>query len=291
MFFILGSPRSGTTLLSQCLNNHPDIFIPDETDFIIPLSFVFDRISNPDLGKEILFKIITNSNRYKFSIGEYLNQKAIFNIINDCNYHPAVILKALYLELAKISGKKIAGDKSPNDLSFLRILVKVGGIDDPTIKILHIVRDIRDVMVSLNRVKWVENIDLYFPRFWTNSNLYLYSLYKEEQTKYFLIRYEDMVRSSESVFSSICKFLGVDFKDSMLDYRNFNSRYKGMPAHENLYSSISSKKIGIYKKKLSKKMLCFYERQAREGLEEFGYFNKNKGYLEIIKNKICEFYA
>jgi hypothetical protein len=44
MLFVFGSPRSGTTLLAQILNSHPEIVVPHETDFIIPFVFVFDRI-------------------------------------------------------------------------------------------------------------------------------------------------------------------------------------------------------------------------------------------------------
>src|SRR5215510_9215778 len=150
MFFVFGSPRSGTTLLAQCLNNHSEIVIPYETSFIIPMSFVFSSIHEPNIGKEIITKLITHSYGFQTSIGEYLSEEKISKIINGCDYHPAQILNSLYAELAISAGKKIAGDKSPNDLLNLNALVSQGGLDDPNIKLIHIVRDIRDVMVSLN---------------------------------------------------------------------------------------------------------------------------------------------
>ena len=33
-FFIIGAPRSGTSLLSRMLNHHDDIAVPFETDII-----------------------------------------------------------------------------------------------------------------------------------------------------------------------------------------------------------------------------------------------------------------
>lgn len=286
MFFIFGSPRSGTTLLAQCLNSHSEIIVPDETDFIIPLAFIFDRIREPDLGKEILIELITHSVAFQTSIGEYLHEEQIFKIINNCDYHPAQMLNSLYAELATTVGKKIAGDKSPNDLLFLRMLIKVGGLDDANMKILHIVRDIRDVMVSLNKVKWVTDLDLYFPRFWSNSNLYLYSLYKDKTTTYLLIRYEDMVREPARIFHKICDFLEVDFQQGMLDFRNFASRYKDFPAHTKLYAPISTDNIGVYKKEVTKPLLKSYEQQAQEALEIFEYsLEQKKPYFDIIKDK------
>jgi hypothetical protein len=287
MFFIFGSPRSGTTLLAQCLNGHSKIVVPGETDFIIPLAFIFDRIRNPDLGKKLLKELIIHSVAFPVSLGEYLPEDQVCKIIDHCEYHPAQMLSSLYGELAKKVGKKLAGDKSPNDLLFLRMLIKVGGIDDGNMKILHIVRDIRDVMVSLNRVIWVTDLDLYFPRFWSTSNLYLYSLYKDKKAAYLLIRYEDMVLEPARIFRKICAFLEVDFEEGMLDFRNFSSRYKDFPAHAKLYAPISTDSIGEYKKKVAKPLLRSYELQAQEALETFEYsMEQRKAYCAAMYDKI-----
>jgi hypothetical protein len=287
MFFVFGSPRSGTTLLAQCLNNHSDIVIPHETSFIIPMAFVFSSIRDPNLGKEIIVKLITHSYDFQTSIGEYLNEEKVSKIINDCDYHPAQILNSLYAELARSAGKKIAGDKSPNDLLNLNALVSQGGLDDVNIKIIHIVRDIRDVMVSLNKVKWLKDMALSFPRFWSNSNLYLHSLYKDQKSRYLLIRYEDMVYEPEHIFNKICRFLEVDFQQGMLDSRKFNPRYKSFPAHSKLYAPISIDNIGVYKRELPASSLISYERQAREALDVFEYSLKEKtSYLGMIKDKL-----
>lgn len=289
MFFVFGSPRSGTTLLAQCLNNHSEIVIPHETSFIIPMAFVFTSIREPDLGKEIIIKLITHSYDFQTSIGEYLSEERISKIINGCDYHPAQVLIAIYAELALSAGKKIAGDKSPNDLLNLNALVSQGGLDDVNIKIIHIVRDIRDVMVSLNKIKWLKDKDMEFsfPRFWSNSNLYLNSLYKGEKNKYLLIRYEDMVCEPEHIFHKICDFLEVDFQQGMLDFQNFDPRYKDFPFHSKLYAPISSESIGVYKKELAKALLASYERQAQEALNVFEYPLEQKNtYFEIIKDKV-----
>ncbi len=270
MFFIFGSPRSGTTLLAQCLSNHADIIIPHETDFIIPMAFVFDRVRDPRAGREIIEKLITHSDAFSDNIGEYLTADNVCEIVNACDYHPASILTSVYSAIAKVANAVIAGDKSPNDLLFVRMLIKVNGIS-PDMKIIHIVRDIRDVMVSLNRTGWVADLDLYFPRFWSNSNLYLYSLYKEKPSQYMLIRYEDLVRNPEKKFMTICAFLGTTFRPGMLDFRNYNSRYAKMPQHSKLYAPVSTASIGEYKTKLNHENLRLCEKQAREALETFGY--------------------
>src|ERR1051325_1529184 len=46
--FIVGAPRSGTTLLASLLNAHPHIAIPPEEDFLIGLLPRFARSRNID---------------------------------------------------------------------------------------------------------------------------------------------------------------------------------------------------------------------------------------------------
>lgn len=270
MFFIFGSPRSGTTLLAQCLNSHSDILVPHETDFIIPLAFLFDRIHDPNVGREMLIQLITNTVAYPGSLGEYLRPKQIAEVIKNCEYEPAQVLNSLYAALASAASKKMAGDKSPNDINFVRILDKVGVLQNEQVKIVHIVRDIRDVMVSLSKTDWTPHIDLFFPRMWTHSNLYLNSLYKE-RANYFFVRYENLVTQPELVFQNICRFLEVDFQPGMLDFHNFHPRYQGVAAHSKLYAPISSANVGVYKTALSSDVLQIYEQQAQEGLQAFGY--------------------
>jgi hypothetical protein len=269
-FFIFGSPRSGTTLLAECLNAHTEVVVPFETDFIVPLAFVYDRIRDPKIGRDIIEKLITHSERFGQSLGEYLDTIDVHDVVYSCDYHPGAILNTLYKRLATKANKKLAGDKSPNDLLRLRILIKTGAIT-PSMRVLHIVRDIRDVMVSLNQIKWVGDLDLYFPRSWSNSNLYLHTLFRGKNAQYLLIRYEDMVREPEKRLAEICSFLGVEFQDSMLSPSNRNPRYREMGHHSNLFRPISPDKIGVYRKMLDRQTQRSYEVQAHEALKTFGY--------------------
>ena len=98
------------------------------------------------------------------SIGEYISADIGHDVVHACEHHPSRILKELYAEVAEAAGAKLAGDQSLNDLNFLRMLVKTGGLSSG-IKVIHIVRVIRDLMVSVNRTGWVSDLDLYFRRF------------------------------------------------------------------------------------------------------------------------------
>ena len=271
MFFIFGMPRSGTTLLAQCLNAHSEIVVPHETDFIIPMAFIFDRISDEKIGRNLIFGLIVHS-AYFPSLKEYISLDDVHDAVYSSEYSAVGVLNAVYAKVAEASGAKLAGDKSPNDLNFLRMLVKTGGLSQDT-KVIHLVRDIRDLMVSVNRTGWVSDLDLYFPRFWCNNNLYLNAIYRNNASNYALIRYEDLVTNPQKEIDRLCAFLNVAFEPGMLLPENRHSRYKGHEAHSNLYSTISGRSVGKYKSLLDNATLRNYETQAREALITFGYEN------------------
>lgn len=105
MFIIFGFPRSGTTFLSEALNSHPDIFIPTETDFIVPAAFLIDRIADEKVGKRLLVDIILSS-KVSLSIASYLTKERITAAIDAANYDLSNILKSLYGKLSSASQKK-----------------------------------------------------------------------------------------------------------------------------------------------------------------------------------------
>lgn len=270
MFHLFGSPRSGTTLLAQCLNAHPKICIPDETDFIVPLAFLFDRVTDPAIGRELIMKMIVNSKKFSVSLGQFISPEDVYRCVYNSAYTPNAIVHALYLRVAAAAGKEIGGDKSPNDLISMRILAETSLVS-PETKVIHIVRDIRDLMISLNRTKWANDFDDYFPRIWSSSNLYLHFEMNKIPTHYFLLRYEDFVLRPEEHLSNLCQFLEVDYVPAMLSSGNRDPRYRFMPHHANLYNPIASTSVGRHTTDLDDETLGKYTEQASEAMEVFGY--------------------
>jgi len=269
MLFVFGSPRSGTTLLAQCLNAHPDIVVPDETDFIIPAAFVFDRIPDPVVRREILKKLIVSSPRFPFSLGEFLTAAQAHDIVERHADRPDELYEHLYGAVADRASAKMAGDKSPNDLFFLRIVIKVGGIG-PDAKIVHIVRDVRDVVHSLGLTNFNNAAELWFPRQWSASNLYLHDHFSRS-AQYLLVRYEDFVRAPEPMMQRVCAHLHVEYDPLMLDPTRRHPRYRSAAHHRKLYQPISDQFIGAYRTALSASVIARCEEQAAEALRVFGY--------------------
>ena len=209
MFFVFGL-RVGTHCWRNSLNAHPEVLVPNETDFIIPTAFIFDRLTDPVVRRTVLKTLIVHSTRFPFSLGEFISAAKVEDIVERQSDRADQLFEAIYAALAEHAGTKVAGDKSPNDLIFLRMLIKVGGIA-PTAKIIHIVRDVRDVVYSIRNANMTNAPEDWFPRMWSTSNLYLWELFHQSE-QYLLVRYEDYVRAPELVLRNLCTHLGIGYQ-------------------------------------------------------------------------------
>ena len=270
MFFLFGSPRSGTTFLKEALCANPEIAIPHETDFIVPMAFILDRIKDEKAGKRLIMEIVISSNDYLPSIGQYLSSSEIKDAIEASDYTVASILNTIYAAIAHKSGTRIAGDKSPNDLGFLGILAKTG-IFSSNIKIIHLVRDMRDVILSLKQTNWAPTgIDQYFPGIWSVSNRNLKRFASNNPSNYILVRYEDLVFNPEKHFRDICSCIGVEYSASMLNWESMGTDLKTLPHHSNLGKPPQTDRCFAWKRSDDTHLLK-WSTQAKEALEEFGY--------------------
>jgi hypothetical protein len=284
MFYLFGSPRSGTTILAQCLSAHQDIFIPDETDYLAPMALVAGRIRDPDAGRQVICDIITHSERFPYSLGQYISAADVREAVRHAPYTPSLIVDAVYQKVAAAVGKTRYGDKSPNDLMYTRAFVETGMIG-ATVKVVHIVRDIRDVMLSLNQTGWADDFDEYFPRIWSSSNLYLHYEMQKTPSSYHLLHYEDFVADPQATLRALCRFLGVDYATGMLDTTRRDSRYQGVAHHSNMYQPVNSGSVGQHAVKLTPSQRAKYLAQAQEAMTRFGYW-KQPSLLQQLKAQL-----
>jgi len=275
MFFIFGSPRSGTTLLAQTLNAHPDIVVPHETDFMVPMAFVCDRVRDADTGRRIVADLIVNGSDFAGSLGEFLDTDEVRGLVSASIYTPAAMAAALYDAVARKCGKRLAGDKSPNDLNFVRILHKTGMLAPP-VKCLHIVRDVRDLAVSLHRPGWAPDSGHYFARQWDHANRYPPGALGADPARYLMLRYEDLVADPAACIARACGFLGVGYQPAMLTpAARSHPRYAGMAHHARLSQPIAGSSVGQFREQLGPGLREDCERQAAEALEAFGYLESS----------------
>jgi hypothetical protein len=271
VFIIFGSPRSGTTLLKEALCQNPRITIPHETDFIIPLAFIVDRVKDQKIGKRLISEMIVSTVAFSPSIGRFLTPQEVEEIIKKSHYSLGGILTELFKAIALKSNSSIAGDKSPNDIAFAGILRKTG-LFDSGIKFIHIVRDVRDVILSLKKTSWAPgDIDTFFPRIWASSNLNIKQFTHYNPDSYFFMRFEDFVAEPQRYLKKLCDFLRVDFSQAMLNWAEMGSDLKQLDHHANLGRRPILERCYAWKLGSDEWDFSNLSKQAGEALIEFGY--------------------
>lgn len=143
MFTVQGMPRSGTTLLAQCLNAHPALVVPDETDFMVPAAHAFNLIDDADVGRAFLADLITATARFEVTLGRWLTAERVGEVIAAAPYRFDALIASLYEALAVEAGATLAGDKSPNDLAQSEVLGHAGFFTGD-VRTVHLVRDPRE---------------------------------------------------------------------------------------------------------------------------------------------------
>lgn len=273
MFLVLGQPRSGTTLVAQCLNGHPALVLPDETDLVVPLAFLLDRIEDPELGRALATSLITRSRRFTDSIGEYLDADRVTATIRAAPWTLNGILTDLYAAVAEAGGGRLGGDKSPNDLKFQRILL-TAELYGPNLPVVHVVRDVRDVMASFRDLGWAQGVPEGLVRFWVANNLLVQASVPRQESPYLLVRYEDVVADPEREFRRICDLLGVEWDPAMIDderrYQQF-AGHRDIGQHAQTFQPISGARVGRHRDQFDADTLARITALGQEGLEAFGY--------------------
>ncbi|ODS33231.1 MAG: Sulfotransferase domain protein [Candidatus Scalindua rubra] len=186
--FITGLGRSGTTLLGNIIDRHPNIAIFVESFFIPRYYFLqvfFWPLSKPQnfirLSKSIINDYASKENNLQMDSEMLLRVKKR-------NY--SSLINTLMEKWAKNQGKRRWGDKSPGYISKLPLLHKLF----PNAKFIHIIRDGRDVWLSQKRLGVKRSI-VNFAREWVyticKAKKYAAMHLKEN---YHELRYEDLIQ-------------------------------------------------------------------------------------------------
>lgn len=272
MFVIMGLPRSGTTLLAQCLNAHSEVVVPDETDFLVPAAWVTQQVDDPDAGRRLVADVICSTDAFGRTLGAYLSAADVRAAVAEAPYTLSDATQAVYRRVAEAAGVQVAGDKSPNDMHQVDLLIR-SGLFTESITVIHLVRDPRDVITSMAKLGWLDGLDTRWARLWAGANRALHDHVSGED-RYLVVRYEDLVADPAQGFERLCEHIGVPFEPAMVsDRARFQQfpEHRGMPQHASTFRPIDASSVAGYGKLFSPEALLEVAAAAGEVLELYGY--------------------
>lgn len=214
MPFIVGSPRSGTTLLRLMLDAHPQLSIPPETGFIAVLA----GVEGVNYGSfENFWKLLTGHPNSKASPWPdfHLKKKLVRDALEKLHpFDPAEGLRVFYRLYAARFKKNRYGDKTP---LYARCMTGIEALL-PEARFIHLVRDGRDAAVSLRKLWFSPGNTLSEQAAFWRDNV-LAAREQGGRVKHYLeVSYENLVRDPEQVLREICHFIELPYSKKMLDY-------------------------------------------------------------------------
>jgi len=308
LFFIIGRPRSGTTMLSTILDANKQTAMPIESKVIVFLYFKFRNVTlwNEKLLLKFYDAIFQQPKIDTWIINKEKLKEDILALGENANFQR--LIKLLYLNYVSFFEKEniiVIGDKNPGYsyiISHLEILLHLF----PDAKIIHLTRDYRDHYLSMKKIDFEGNhLSLVCYR-WQYSFLKVRALMKNKINHYYFLKYEDLVRQPEKEVKKICDFLGLVYSSSMLEYYKIKDKVLAVYAeedvmkyHSNLFHPISADFVDKWKEKLTPKQIEMADFIVGKAGEQAGYekqFNstywKLKFYIfpDIIYSQTWLFY-
>jgi hypothetical protein len=207
--FIVGAPRSGTTLLRLMLDAHPDLCIPPETHF---LPSVLGLTGSDAELRDAFYHAVTSASRWT----DFGIPAEVFSASLACpsEFSIASGVRAFYVTYAMGCRKRRWGDKTPG------YAIHIAQIQEalPEAHFIHLIRDGRDVSIS-NREAWWK----FSPHACEAARLWV-GLIEETRRQarccpnYLEVRYEDLIGNPAGILRRICEFIQLPYSPLMETY-------------------------------------------------------------------------
>lgn len=262
-FFIIGVPRSGTTLLRDLLARHSQVALPpEETQFLPDLIGIAEQGATGSQFNAAARSVIGKSN-YAFLMARRHGMDTEMLAGGLSATEPMSALREVVLASSGKPNAKHWGDKTPNYAWMVdRILQK-----QPGARFVYIARDPRDVALSMAHA-WGKSA-MRAAMDW-NKTEGLVSGWKSSgvlHTNLLEVSYEDLLTMPKRTIAKVCGFLGLAYEDGMLDLNSSSERWGDGAEHV----GIKSNNTGKYLKSKNKRLVEVVERYCSRAMLDRGY--------------------
>lgn len=285
--FVVSSGRSGTTLLISILNASQQIYFPYESDFIArayPFYQQEQNFSRPNYQEIVKFFRETSQPKGWGMTEEYLLsflKERAPQTLRDIN---TIICEAYHQKQG--TEDLMWGIKAPVLIASIDRILAVY----PEAKIIHIVRDGRDVCLSYKSVHEKSKVKFGPQGVFANALYWVDGLRQVErfhQHQVYEFRYEDLLKNAEYELKNLCDFLAIEYDPSM--HNDFYSQKDNevilperlMKIHDRVQGNLDPKNTQKYLTKMSKVDRFIFELIAVPYLKKYQYPSEFP-FLQII---------
>jgi len=281
--FVVGSSRSGTTMMGRILGNHKDVFTFNELHFF---GTIWTNPSTKELSKEkqidLLSRLLCIQEKGLFNqkhISDFNNKAK--DILQEKNLHALEVYELFINTITNENEAHISCEQTPKNMYYLEEILS----HFPNAKVINLVRDQRDVLLS-QKNKWkrkflgasaiplsealrsfVNYHPLLMSKVWTSSLQHTKKYKNHNRVK--IVKFEELLSNSEETVKKLCTFLDIDFQKEMLLVPILGSSTE-KDSKDQL--RIDSSKINKWKNGgLSNAEIYLSQKMSANILQEFGY--------------------
>jgi len=246
--FLVGSERSGTTLLRLMLNFHPQVTWLNEFEYAV--SMMSAAGDYPDL-----------QDYYSWLDTHRIFRMSKMTIDRSLSY-PELVNNFLQQRMDTFNKPIIGATVHHHYDQLLKIW--------PDAKFIHVVRDPRAVSRSCVVQGWAGNVWVGLDR-WIEAESIWDRLSPKLATENKLeLYYQDIVGKNLAVLDQVCRFIGVEYSEKMLDY-----------VHTTDYKLPDPKLIDNWQRKLTKQQIQLVEARVGDKMVERGFAHSEHAPLEL----------
>jgi hypothetical protein len=283
--FIVGCPRSGTTLLRLMLSAHSRISISSEGAYIYRLRSTrpsYRDLSHPRHLKALYKELLPLLETEKFLSSPSFDQ--LLRWVGQFGADLRSIITFYGTWEARAAGKeRLAwwGDNAPYHVYHVPFFNHLF----PSSKLILMIRDPRDVYASS---KAALDYDLHTAvGEWEKSLLdgvLAQSYLGPERVRQ--LKYEDLVMAPRARLQDLCAFLGVEYEEAMFSYHHSDAAkaVAQLDHHKNLLRPVFASSVGKYRKVLTQEEIATIHRRLYSPMTYLGYLSYEE-YDEVSRDK------
>jgi hypothetical protein len=267
--FVVGCPRSGTTMLQLMLHSHPRIAVPPENRYF--LRGYQNRAGFGDLrdpaNRRALGEFITKRRQFRdFKLDREMVIKAIVEAPPTLGSAYETVMR----EFAAANGKQRWCDKRPAYLHHTDAILRLF----PDAQFVHLIRDGRSCVASLKRMPWWKGGAEAGVVHWVTAIDRGRAMKRRMPPgTWFEFQYEKLVGDPETELRALCAFLNEEFDPAMLSPELAKAGIvpNRKRWHANTAGSVSTGRVESWRSELERDELQLIEYVARRQLRAYGY--------------------
>lgn len=269
LLLVSGCPRSGTTLFRNMLAAHPDLAVPfDEGNFV---TRVFGQMKLAHRTDDLAWawELIKQDRHFRAWELDVDQLEGVIAENPPASYSD--LIRVLFAAIAAKEGKPLTADKCTSYSMHWEWLAE----RFPTTKFVHVVRDPREVCMSLALQYFHHGGVAGAASWWLIHTMGTPKIAAALGDRWLEIRYEDLVSDPTGQLKTVCRHAGIEFDEAMLMYSDAEHKPGGV--HRRTDSEAPKGDIRSWRGQLSHDDLVTIERMTGPVMKRFGYEPETKG--------------